>query len=83
MIRRHMVLDVILYVMILLVAFLVLLENGCQWAEHERTIERTPATEKRITAGKRYFRVRTKDGAVRYGWLDETGKLHLVKEGAK
>jgi len=62
---------------------LILCIVGCQWATHERLVIRTPATEKRITEGRRYVRVWTEDGTVHYGWIDKDGKLHLVKEGAK
>ena len=76
MIRRHMVLDVILYVMILLVAFLVLLQNGCEWAVNERSYEPVPVITTNREPARRYFRARMPDGTIRFCWQDEEGRLH-------
>ena len=81
MIRRHMVLDVILYVMILLVAFLVLLQNGCEWAVNERSYEPVPVITTNREPARRFFRVKLKDGSVSYAWMDREGKLHIDKGG--
>lgn len=55
---------------------------GCQWAKHVRTYDAPQSTVRKTTEGKRYFRVRMKDGTVRYAWRDSEGNLHM-EGGAK
>ena len=50
---------------------------GCQWATHERIYDRPQTIITKTEPAKRYFRLRMKDGTVRYAWTDEQGKLHI------
>ena len=61
----------------------MLLTIGCQWATSERAYEPVPIITHHKTPSRRYFKIRMRDGSVRYGWQDSEGKLHIRKEAER
>jgi len=81
--RTCWIFSILAWLSILALGICFICASGCQSATHESVVIRTPATEMRRTEGRRYFRVRVKNGTVRYFWVDEQGEIHWKKEAKK
>ena len=81
--KRDVVSWLLMGLIVVAIFVTILSISGCQWATSERGYEPVPIITHHKTPSKRYFKIRMRDGTVRYGWQDADGQLHIRKEAER